>query len=54
MWVRPHWSKDRQLLISVEPARARVAEHRFDARTGVLELEGERGGWSPWGTRRRR
>ncbi|WP_444962987.1 CDP-glycerol glycerophosphotransferase family protein [Nocardiopsis sp. M1B1] len=41
VWVRPHWSKDRQLLISVEPARARVAEHRFDSRTGVLELEGE-------------
>ncbi|MEU0242144.1 CDP-glycerol glycerophosphotransferase family protein [Nocardiopsis sp. NPDC006198] len=40
-WVRPYWNKDRQLVVGVEQARARVTSHRFDPRTGELELEGE-------------
>ena len=41
MWIRPHWDKDRQLVVSVEPARARVTEHRFDPRTTELHIEGD-------------
>ncbi|MGW9636639.1 CDP-glycerol glycerophosphotransferase family protein [Nocardiopsis alba] len=41
MWIRPHWNRERHLVIAVEPARARVVEHRFDARTAELHLEGE-------------
>ncbi len=41
VWVRPHWNKDRHLVIAVEPARARVAEHQFDTRTAELSLRGE-------------
>ncbi|MEE2035606.1 CDP-glycerol glycerophosphotransferase family protein [Nocardiopsis sp. CT-R113] len=41
VWVRPHWNKDRQLVVGVEQARARITSHRFDARTGDLDLEGE-------------
>lgn len=41
VWVRPHWNRDRQLVVGVEQARARVSSHRFDARTGDLDVEGE-------------
>ncbi|OOC53027.1 MULTISPECIES: CDP-glycerol glycerophosphotransferase family protein [Nocardiopsis] len=41
VWVRPHWNRDRQLVVSVEPTRVRVTGHRFDTRTRELELEGE-------------
>ncbi|WP_116245007.1 CDP-glycerol glycerophosphotransferase family protein [Nocardiopsis sp. FIRDI 009] len=41
VWVRPQWNQDRQLVVAVEPARARISGHRFDARRGELELEGE-------------
>ncbi|GHC89220.1 hypothetical protein GCM10007079_35010 [Nocardiopsis terrae] len=41
VWVRPHWNKDRHLVISVEPERARVTEHRFESRTAELSLSGE-------------
>ncbi|WP_017571655.1 CDP-glycerol glycerophosphotransferase family protein, partial [Nocardiopsis halotolerans] len=41
MWMRPHWNRDRQLVVSVEPVRVRTVGHRFDPRTGDLELEGE-------------
>ncbi|MEU0489538.1 CDP-glycerol glycerophosphotransferase family protein [Nocardiopsis sp. NPDC006139] len=41
VWVRPHWSRDQQLVISVEPCLARITGHRFDERAGVLELRGE-------------
>ncbi|WP_159939959.1 MULTISPECIES: CDP-glycerol glycerophosphotransferase family protein [unclassified Nocardiopsis] len=40
-WVRPHWNRDRQLVVGVEPVRARVTGHRFDTGSGELELEGE-------------
>lgn len=41
VWIRPNWNKDRHLVIAVEPARARVSEHRFDTRTAELALSGE-------------
>ncbi|MBR8742476.1 CDP-glycerol glycerophosphotransferase family protein [Nocardiopsis sp. MG754419] len=41
VWIRPHWNKDRHLVVSVEPARARVTEHRFDAHTAELLVGGE-------------
>ena len=41
MWIRPHWNKDRQLVVSVEPTRARVTEHRFDPHAAELHIEGD-------------
>ncbi|GAB3740685.1 bifunctional glycosyltransferase/CDP-glycerol:glycerophosphate glycerophosphotransferase [Nocardiopsis nanhaiensis] len=41
VWVRPHWNRDRQFVVSVEPEAARVSEHRFDTRTAELALSGE-------------
>ncbi|MFI6574824.1 CDP-glycerol glycerophosphotransferase family protein [Nocardiopsis sp. NPDC050513] len=41
VWVRPQWNRDRQLVVSVDPARARIGGHRFDAHRGELELDGE-------------
>lgn len=41
MWIRPRWSRERHLLISVEPAYARVTEHRFETRNAELHIEGE-------------
>ncbi|SIO91085.1 CDP-glycerol glycerophosphotransferase family protein [Nocardiopsis sp. JB363] len=41
MWIRPYWNKERHLLIGIEPARARVTEHRFDTHDAELHIEGE-------------
>ncbi|CAL9411095.1 hypothetical protein SUDANB121_01671 [Nocardiopsis dassonvillei] len=41
VWVRPHWNREQQLVVSLEPCLARVTGHRFDDRAGVLELSGE-------------
>ncbi|RKS10085.1 CDP-glycerol:poly(glycerophosphate) glycerophosphotransferase [Nocardiopsis sp. Huas11] len=41
LWVRPRWNRDRHLVVTVEPSQALVTGHRFDSRTGELELEGE-------------
>ncbi|MFE3457468.1 CDP-glycerol glycerophosphotransferase family protein [Nocardiopsis aegyptia] len=41
LWIRPRWNRDRHLVVAVEPSRARITDHRYDARTGELELEGE-------------
>jgi CDP-glycerol glycerophosphotransferase len=41
LWIRPRWNRDRHLVVAVEPSRARVTGHRFDALTGELELDGE-------------
>ncbi|MFL1381437.1 CDP-glycerol glycerophosphotransferase family protein [Nocardiopsis protaetiae] len=40
VWVRPHWNRDQHLIVSVEPCQAMITGHRFDERTGVLELTG--------------
>ena len=41
VWIRPYWSKDKQLVIGIDPVRARVTGHRFTSETGELTLEGE-------------
>ncbi|MGW9346628.1 CDP-glycerol glycerophosphotransferase family protein [Nocardiopsis flavescens] len=41
VWVRPHWNREQQLVVSVEPCLARVTGHLYDASAGVLELRGE-------------
>ncbi len=41
VWVRPRWSEDKQLVVGIEPMRARVTGHHFTPGTGELLLEGE-------------
>ncbi|MDT0327384.1 CDP-glycerol glycerophosphotransferase family protein [Nocardiopsis lambiniae] len=41
VWIRPYWNRDHQLVIGIEPCRARITAHRFDDRGGVLEIRGE-------------